>query len=96
MSDGTAGEGETPKIEERTSGHLQCGVRVGDEVVLTDDIIEPANGDHPEFLLGKKNETVKILKRETIQGVYAYLVEGPTNPGKPWRAGVGDFTLKTP
>ena len=71
-------------------------IMVGDELVLTADIIEPASGDHPEFLLGKKNEIVKVLKCEPIQGVYAYLVEGPTNPGKPWRAGVGDFTPKPP
>lgn len=69
-------------------------LEIGDEVVLVDDIIEPACGDHPAFLMGRKGEFVVIREKRTLPGRLPFLVEGPSNPGNPWWAGPGDFEIK--
>ena len=62
---------------------------VGSYAYLAREVTEPACGDHPMFLLGKKGERVKILGKDDHR--YPYTVEGPTNPGKPWRAEAADM-----
>lgn len=63
---------------------------VGDTATLAREIVVPATGDHPAFLMGKKGEVVTVVKLHDV-GVYPYIVEGPTNPGKPWAACDVDF-----
>jgi len=67
----------------------------GAEVYLTKEIIEPACGDHPDFLMGRKGEKVIILEVDENHH-YPYSVEGPTNPGKPWRCGCSDVMRTKP
>lgn len=67
----------------------------GDTARLVDVIVEPACGDHPAFLMGRKGERVKIIEARTYPGKLPYLVEGPTNKGKPWWAGDCDLVPDT-
>ncbi len=68
---------------------------VGEFAYLARQIIEPACEDHPDFLMGEKGERVEILEvRDT--GIYPYLVEGPTNKGKPWKACAKDLMMTKP
>lgn len=68
----------------------------GDRMYLAREIIEYATGDHPEFLLGQKGEQVEVLAYEPANQPYPYLVQGPTNPGKPWRARRTDLMFTKP
>ena len=68
---------------------------IGDCAYLSKEITEPACGDHPAFLMGAKGEKVKIIDKRTGSRL-GYLVEGPTNKGKPWRAGTDDLMYSKP
>lgn len=70
-------------------------MEAGDYVYLTHEVIEPATGDHPMLLMGRKGERVRIVDKFN-QGEYPFLVEGPTNPGKPWFANSKDLTWTKP
>ena len=64
----------------------------GDTAILKRHVIEPATGDHPEFIMGMKDEVVTIIKVHDTAKEYPYLVEGSiTNKGKQWRACDSDF-----
>jgi len=68
---------------------------VGDIAYLAKKIIEPACGDRPQLLMGRKGERVEI--REINESdEYKYTVEGPTNEGKPWRAKSKDLMRTKP
>lgn len=68
----------------------------GDRMYLAREIIEYACEDHPEFLLGREGEQVEVLAYEPAHKPYPYLVQGPTNPGKPWRASRTDLMFTKP
>lgn len=68
---------------------------VGNFAYLSKTIIEPACGEHPSFLMGYHAEKVKILEIDFSQK-YPYTVEGPSNPGKPWRAEGKDLMFTRP
>ena len=68
---------------------------VGKKLYLSREIIEPACGDHPEFLLGRFGEQVEIKSIESDHP-YPYSVEGPTNRGKEWRAEAKDLMRTKP
>ena len=53
-------------------------MKVGDFVHLKREIIEPATGDHPAFVLGRKNEKVQIISI-AAGAVYPYLVSNKLN-----------------
>ena len=72
-------------------GNLAMDFEIGSEQTLARDIVEPATGDHPQFLMGRKGERVKIIGYDPNPVLYPYLVEGPTNPKKLWRANRVDF-----
>lgn len=71
------------------------GFEIGESAYLAREIVEPASGDHPAFLMGKKGELVKILAIDPGRH-YPFTVEGPTNPGKPWRAESNDLMRTKP
>ncbi len=71
-------------------------LKVGCFMYLSKEIIEPACEDHPEFLMGEKGEKVKVLKINPSTSTYPILVEGPTNPGKPWYANASDLMHTKP
>jgi len=71
-------------------------MKVGDKVFLSTEIIEPADEDHPAYLMGQKGEIVEIVDIEPQRETYKYSVEGPTNPGKPWRANREDLMRTKP
>lgn len=66
-------------------------INIGSEQMLARDIIGSATEDHPAFLLGKKGEKVKVIGYIAKADSYPYLVKGPTNQGKVWRACSSDF-----
>lgn len=66
---------------------------VGDYAYLGREIVEPACCDHPAFLMGQKGERVRIVEKVKHKEC-RYLVEGPTNAGKPWYAS-GDELMRT-
>lgn len=68
---------------------------VGDSAYLARDVIEHATEDHPAFLMGKSGERVQILEYR-LGYDFPYLVEGPTNPGKPWGARAADLMRTKP
>lgn len=68
---------------------------VGGTAYLAREIVEPASGDHPAFLMGVKGEQVKILAIDEDRH-YPFTVEGSTNPGKPWRAESNDLMRTKP
>ena len=72
----------------------QNEIDVGDVKTLSHDVIEPACGDHPAFLMGREGEQVEILEI-TKRKDYNILVEGSTNPKKPWWANKDDFINET-
>lgn len=67
---------------------------------LARDIVEPACGDHPAFLMGRKGEKVIIRKIYPADEKYAqalYSVESiETNPGKTWWAWEEDMMFTKP
>lgn len=68
---------------------------INSHAYLVKEIVEPACGDHPAFLMGRKGERVKILSKDG-NTTYPYSVEGPTNPGKSWKACASDLMLTKP
>ena len=71
-------------------------LEVGEHYYLSREIIEPACEDHPAFLMGARGEKVKLIEHDPTRTEYPYLVEGPTNPGKPWRACRDDLMRTKP
>ena len=70
-------------------------IEVGSEMYLSAMIVEPACEDHPEFLLGKMGEKVKVC--EIIIPDQLYSVEAlETNPGKHWKAYACDLMWTKP
>ena len=69
-------------------------MNIGDKRTLKRDVVEPACGDHPAFLMGREGEVVKIVDI-TERKDYSILVEGEkTNIGKPWWASEDDFSTE--
>ena len=68
---------------------------LGTKPYLAREIVEPATGDHPAFLMGQKGEQVEILDYKE-GATYPYRVEGPTNAGKPWLAKSSDLMFSRP
>ena len=64
-------------------------LEIGSYAYLRNEITEPACGDHPQFLMGKKGERVKIVGTNKT---YDYTVEGSTNPGKQWHVNEDELT----
>jgi hypothetical protein len=71
-------------------------MKPGDKVYLAREIVEPADGDHPTFLMGVQGEQVTIVDYLPERPTLKYLVEGPTNPGKPWYATREDLMYTKP
>jgi len=68
----------------------------GDSVYLAHDIIDPASGDHPAFLLGRKGEKVVIVRVYKNKTAYPYEIEGETNSGSTWFASSKDLMHTKP
>ena len=64
--------------------------KIGDKPALKHECVEAACGDHPAFLMGRKGEVVEIVDIDPDRA-YPFVVKGPTNPGKEWRASAEDF-----
>ena len=67
--------------------------KTGGYAYLSREIVEPATGDHPAFLMGAFAEKVKIIEKTYGQ---EFLVEGPSNPGKPWFCETRDLMFTKP
>ena len=67
----------------------------GNFVYICREIIEPACGDHPAFLMGQEGERVQIIEVDNKKA-FPYTVEGPTNLGKPWGARREDLMRTKP
>lgn len=68
---------------------------IGSSAYLAREIIEPATGDHPAFLMGEKGEQVKVVGYSESSH-YPYEVEGSTNPDKLWLALADDLMFSRP